>query len=408
MARRIIGLDLGTYALKGALIETGMRDFRLVRIAERRLPQTSSETALGSVVSTALQELMSDLGGAPDVVVTGLTGERVFSRKLTLPFSDRKKIDSVIGFELEGVLPTDIEGLVYDYQVQAATDDGVEIFAVSAEQSYVGAFLRMLSQANIDPKVVDYEPYSYLNLIGQLPQETDRAIAVLDIGHRKTDLCIVVNGEVVVARTISRGGHQITREIAKAFDVEEHEAEALKHQRGFLALDEQMPTDPNEKRLAEAIRRGIFPLVRDVHQTLATSRAATSKGVATLHICGGGARLGGLVDYFESALGVTVEPLRISALPFAKGADLALVEDAGAKALALGLGSASDKRCSFINFRRGPFSYAGDFQFIRDRLRWVAIVALIFVALFSVKALQKYLYLSSTATAQKKNLEELT
>ena len=49
------------------------------------------------------------------------------TRELTLPFSDPKKISTVLGFELEEVLPLDIDELVFDYEPMETGPDGANL-----------------------------------------------------------------------------------------------------------------------------------------------------------------------------------------------------------------------------------------------------------------------------------------
>ena len=58
---------------------------------------------------------------------------------------------------------------------------------------------------------------------------------ILDLGHLRTNVCIVRDGETLYARTIMRGGAHLTQAIAKAFEADHDRAEQAKRGDARLA-----------------------------------------------------------------------------------------------------------------------------------------------------------------------------
>src|SRR4051794_39557197 len=126
MAHRILGVDLGAYSVKVAVLETGFRKLVVTRVIERRVPDappppppTEGETAPPPSpwlerALTALGHLLDDEGLRDGTTYGALGGERVSLRVLRLPFTDARKIEQVLGFELESQILPSIDELVYD------------------------------------------------------------------------------------------------------------------------------------------------------------------------------------------------------------------------------------------------------------------------------------------------------
>src|SRR5947207_2504062 len=119
MAQRILGVDLGTYSVKLVELETGFRQNRLHAMREQRLLDAlPGESALDRSVRT-LKSLLGALERHADVFALAIGADATL-RVLDMPFQDARKIDQVIGYELESQILGELEGLVVD-QVLAET-----------------------------------------------------------------------------------------------------------------------------------------------------------------------------------------------------------------------------------------------------------------------------------------------
>ena len=65
----------------------------------------------------ALTQLFAQAPLQADQVVVALTGPGLATHMLSLPFTDPKRLEATIGFEVEGQLPFDLSEAVYDYQI---------------------------------------------------------------------------------------------------------------------------------------------------------------------------------------------------------------------------------------------------------------------------------------------------
>src|SRR5260221_498451 len=113
MAHKILGIDLGVYSVKVAELEAGFRQSRLLGVYERRLlPLEQGESELQRAART-LKGLIADERLEPEMCATSMGGTAIL-RLVTVPFSDPKKIEQVIGFELESQIIGEIETLQVD------------------------------------------------------------------------------------------------------------------------------------------------------------------------------------------------------------------------------------------------------------------------------------------------------
>src|SRR5688500_8785970 len=199
-------------------------------------------------------------------------------RVLDLPFSDERKIDQVVGYELEGQIVHALSDVVYDYRVlETPGPEGTAVLAVAARLDDVGGLLAEAGAQGVEPRSLFAAPLVYQALLADPGQPAADEVpigcrVVLDIGHLRTNVCILNGGEAVSARTILRGGAALTQAIAQAYRCDEAMAEDVKLSRAVLASGSHPASNADELRIDAALKEALIPLLRDVRQTLASVR----------------------------------------------------------------------------------------------------------------------------------------
>ena len=152
MAQTILGLDIGSYSVKVATLQASFRSLSLTTVEEfiiphagRSRPERSAAEVLERVALRAKEK--------DAVVVTALPGDRVMTRFVDLPFDDPKRIESVLGFELEGLIPLTVGDMVYAYQPNGREESGdYQVFAAATQPDTIANYLESLSDAGLDPR----------------------------------------------------------------------------------------------------------------------------------------------------------------------------------------------------------------------------------------------------------------
>ena len=106
MPREVTGIDLGSSSIKLVHCRSGIKGIEVVQALEFPLPaeQTGAEPLQPSALfSRSLSpDLQRDVHG--DVAVA-VAGQRVLTRILTLPSADSEKLEQIIRYEMEGLIP---------------------------------------------------------------------------------------------------------------------------------------------------------------------------------------------------------------------------------------------------------------------------------------------------------------
>src|ERR1041384_7107838 len=99
MAHPICGIDVGAFSIKLVVFEVGFRQ-TVFRGAFEEMINEGPEPLLARQVA-ALREGLSRVSSDATLYLA-LPGDALSIRSLDLPFTDQRKIDQVIGYELEG------------------------------------------------------------------------------------------------------------------------------------------------------------------------------------------------------------------------------------------------------------------------------------------------------------------
>jgi general secretion pathway protein L len=308
-----------------------------------------------------------------------LPGDQLSIRVMQLPFADARKIDQVVGYELEGQIVNALEDVVYDHLVVGTSGEGSTVLAAAAKRDDIAALLAATEAQGTHPRALYAAPIVYRTLLPALPAPTEEGAPpppyqmILDLGHARTNLCIVRDGETVAARTILRGGAQLTQAIAKAFEADLDRAEQAKRQDAAL-LGGEAPATPLAAKLDAVLREALAPLVREVRQTVASFRASAKADVDVVLVTGGTGRLRGLLPFLEAELGAPARYLPVR--PALEGevanegdgpAAPRTVDESESHALAAAIALAASRGSKEIDFRRGPFVYRASFSVLRQR-----------------------------------------
>lgn len=396
LVQKILGLDIGESAIKVVRVEASFRSHEVRGFHSEPLapPPESDEETAGSFNRwrSALEALTADGWLAADKIICSLPGAQVATHLITLPFNDARRIDQALPFEVEGLIPFDLDDVVFDYHIVSKTPGRTKLLVAVARKEDVRNLLDALADCGVDPQVVTFSAVSLSSLwsegyvVAQAPEPLEDGTpgeppleAVVDVGAERTDVLLLQAGKTQFARTFSTGGEDITRAIARATTLATADALAAKH-----ATELQGGGDPTVRVAAE---RASAALLREIRATLSGHSARTRQQIARVHLCGGGAQLAGLYDYLASGLGVPVAPLTLSESRNFPDRDMLLP---AALSLSLALRGLEHRDSPRISFRKGEFASARAQGGIQQRLGVLAAMVAVLVVLFGISSWAKF------------------
>ncbi|HTS81345.1 MAG TPA: pilus assembly protein PilM [Myxococcaceae bacterium] len=398
---RVLGLDLGSHSLKGVLLEATGRGTSVLHYAE-------TVRADEAPLDETLAAFLAEYEWAPDQTVVALPGPSLATHVFTLPFTDAKRIAATLPFEVEGELPFELSQVVFDHQVTRRRANATDLLVGLVRREELAELLRTLGARGLDPRVVTHPAIAYQNLFLAAPERFEvapgAAVAVLDIGHRRTSVAVGRPAEgLLFARTFPGGGRDLSRALATEFQVALPEAEAWKERDGSLAQG----GGPEHERARAALLRALAPIVRETRATLKAASGREQLPVARLLLTGGTSQLPGLVEHLGAELGLPSDRLLLPASTTEVIPPEVQPRAAQAHALAL-RGAMAGGRTPRFNLRQGEFAFRGHVDYLRERLIRVAAFAAVLTLLFCVFSISRTILLGRREAAVDDRLCALT
>ncbi|XOF32913.1 MAG: type II secretion system protein GspL [Candidatus Electrothrix sp. YB6] len=148
MAQLSFGIDISDSLLSGVGVVRDGKDARITACAFRRLRDDSE---LDEALPLLLKELEWKDGSACDV---GISLSCLSLRNLSLPFTDKKKIDQILPFELEEQLLTSVDQQIIATAPVAGQDrqaNRTKLLAAAVEKSTVARYVALFNSRNAEP-----------------------------------------------------------------------------------------------------------------------------------------------------------------------------------------------------------------------------------------------------------------
>lgn len=393
MAQRILGLDIGAHAVKAVLLESAYRGYAVLDAA--RVPLSEGASA-PERQGAAVRTLLSDRGWRHDSAVVALPGAGVSTSVVTLPFTDAKRIEQTVGFEVEGQIPFDLEDVAWDWQPLGVHDGKTDLLVAVARKEELGALLAALAAAGVDPRAVVPAAAAYAALaaagaIAPGPAAPEGGSeALVDVGHDRTSVTVITAGACDAARTFSFGAAHLARALARDLSIAERDAAALLGaESGGPPLPPELAALARDPLAADALRHALVPLVRELRATIRAWRVrAGQRPIGRLLLAGEAGRLPGLPEVLASEVEGTVAPIALA------GPAAARIPDAEAPGLALALALAlrghQGARGPRLNLRRGALAFTRDFEHVKGKVArlgaFAGLVLLLAILSAGVKA----------------------
>ncbi|MCZ7530933.1 MAG: pilus assembly protein PilM [Acidimicrobiia bacterium] len=308
MAKRLIGLDIGTNAVTVAEVSPGdppvLRTFGQVGLRPEAMSQ--GEVFDPAPVSEAVKRLWREVGLPKRAEVrVGIATPRAVVRQVDLPEMADADIAGALRYQAAELIPIPLEDAAYDYLVldhfepeppetaeeaaETGTTEkdagGVRILLAAAQRSIVESLVGAVRGAGLKVGAVDLVPLALIRSLGRrVAANGPGAEAIVSLGAGVSMVVVHEGGVPRFVRMVGTGGRDLTSSLAEALDVPFGTAEAVKRGVEDLPLDVARGAD-------EALARPVGDLLEEVRGSLDYYRAQPDAlPVLRVVVTGGGRR----------------------------------------------------------------------------------------------------------------------
>lgn len=221
----ILSLDFGSDRIRGVVGKYSKKGIHVDKSFMLNLPEglyQDGEITDIDQLTYLLRNVLSENGVGQLETYGVVNSSSIILREVNLPTVSNEEIESIISYQLEEYIPINPEDYVVKYiSLGIIQKEGInysQILLIGIPRAMIQAHLTLLKSANLKPTVLDYHGNAIAKLItegGIINQGYPNAstFACIDMGYDFTQLSIVQDGKVKVARAIEFGSKDILDEI---------------------------------------------------------------------------------------------------------------------------------------------------------------------------------------------------
>jgi type IV pilus assembly protein PilM len=313
MAQRIVGLDIGTSAVRAVelAVSEGAHPV-LEAYGQVGLPigaVIDGEIQNHAAVTDAIQRLWRDGGFKSKRVVVGIAGLRAITRELDMPVLPDNELDDAVKFQADEIVPFPMERTAISSKVIAryTASDGsptLRVLVAAAHRDLIDSVVSIVHAAGLEPVGIDLNTAALVRALCD-PGLSEAPEAIVSVGAGLTLVVVHQGGVLQFVRTIDLGGETMTRAISSALDLPLIDGEAAKRRLGT--------EEYSDERARSAANRSIDELASEVQNSIRFFSSLPGRApVARVLVTGGGAQVGGFIESLQERLEMPVsfaEPL---------------------------------------------------------------------------------------------------
>jgi len=294
-ASRSVGLEIDYGTVRAVEAAGTPKAPRLVGMASNTLPGGSFDEGMiinPRQVGEALRDLWSSGQIRYRNVILGVSNQGVLVRHTVIPKVEKDKINNVIRFQAQELLPVALDSVVMDYMITGETtvedNPSYEVLIVAARREMLSGFIEALEFARLEAADIDVSTLAMMRI---LPETAlNRTVAVINIANGLSNILIYDQGRPRLARLVSIKLQNLADKLGTTLE------SVLK------AAD----TSTGDKR--KAYNEWLDDLIAESNSSLTYyQNQEGSRNIEAMVLNGRGALLGGIAERLEEALGIPVK-----------------------------------------------------------------------------------------------------
>jgi type IV pilus assembly protein PilM len=306
----LAAIDIGSHSIKLIQLKKTGKNYHLQHFGVMPLKNESIVDGTimdaGAVVEGIRNLIQMEKIKTRDVV-TSVSGQSVIVKKIRMQQMTEKELFESITWEAEQHIPFEISDVNLDFQIMpqsgedAANDNQMDVILVAARKSKMDDHIGILSEAGLNPIIVDTDVFAIENEFEINSDPDDEVTALVDIGASAMRINVLQSGITLFQHDIAMGGNRYNETLQDEFDMSYEDAEALKMGVGFTeacGLDHVLPLLVSvSEELCDELKRSL-DFFRSTAESVAINKMVLS---------GGCARMKGLEVLFGKRLRMPVE-----------------------------------------------------------------------------------------------------
>lgn len=215
--KRILGLDIGRAYIHATLIRKHAHQTSIEQVLEEKVEQ-GPLTTYPEKATKALKALLERVEPYDEIRVSLPSTALVF-REMTFPFTSYEKIQKVLPFELEKLLPFPLHSAAVDFTITKSypAEKKSDILVAALQQEQLDSYTTIFKQAGIEPLIATVDLLALYGLYMSMPAYASRSkgVALIDFGMYSTKVAYIQDGTLRGIRSLNQGIMSIAKKTSE-------------------------------------------------------------------------------------------------------------------------------------------------------------------------------------------------
>lgn len=301
--KRILGIDIGkTQVCITQILLSGTNSIVEKNITE---PIELGSNGNGERTSIALKRAVEQCDSFNEIR-TSLSSSHVIFKELRLPFTTRGKIEKVIGFEVEPLLPFALDGATIDFIITSIDQEqnNAQVLIAAVQKQYIAQHLQLFEQAGLTPDIITVDLFAIYSAYTMSSEaQSEGIVALIDAGFMSTRIACIHNKQLRTIRTINKGTFFIVKALSEAMNISP--AQAFEYILRFGLKETDNPV------YHKTVHTALSQLWGDVNFTLNSFayQMKETKGIEHIFLFGGEAQIRGIDEFVTAKLNAPCKQL---------------------------------------------------------------------------------------------------
>jgi type IV pilus assembly protein PilM len=301
--KQTVGLDVGSGYIKIVAVDHSGTEPEVTHISYS--PQAADAIVDGEVmdpqlIADTVRALLESSGVQTKAVASAVGGRDVIIKKIPMDRMSKAEAREVIRWEAEQHVPFDMENVELDFEILDPDGEGLqmEVLLVAAKREVVDGRVSLLTEAGAAPKIVDVEAFALYNaFMYNYPTAAEGNVALVNVGHEFTTVNVLQNGVPSLTRDIPFGSRRLREELRRLHGLSADEAERVIEGTSERVGEFETFLAEQGAELGTGIERAVAFL----------ALGGVGASLDRAYLCGGGARIPGLVEAVAGRLQAPTE-----------------------------------------------------------------------------------------------------
>jgi len=309
-AKRIVGFYVDSLSVTATQIYFAGSTVKVEQVFHETVPtdeQLSYEERVAQVIKGILEQV-----GKYESVYTAMPSSQVIFKTLRLPFVTYEKIKMVINYEVEPLLPFELNDAVIDFIItkQLPDEGSSEVIVAAAQKSSIAEHISFFEHAGVSPHKIDVDVFSLYGLYTHIPayRAMSGGVAFVDIGSKASRVLFVRDAQLKAVRVLPTGMDDFVTAVTSACGLSRQEARA--------AIETFGLTKKEDEQYHNALTDSLTSFFKNVQFTLSSfiSQEEGGEAITKFILSGGGSAITGLTNFVSDQSAVPCELFDITPL----------------------------------------------------------------------------------------------